>query len=108
VPDHSAYVSLYEMGGVILCVLVGLLWIRILQIAITRILRGKTIEEFWPPVVSLMIAACSLGFGTGYEFPLVGPALAIVFLLGDPLYPSGAPVPSRPDSTVERQIAYAS
>jgi len=82
VPDHSAYVSIYELGGVILCVLVGIFWLRIIQVSVRRVLLAKDTEQMWVPLVALSITAASLAFGVAYDFPWIGPSLALVFTLG--------------------------
>jgi hypothetical protein len=80
VPDHSAYVSMYEIGGVLLCTLAGLYWLRLMQIAALRLLRHPPGATVWPAAIVLTTTAASLAYGTAYLFPLLGPALAAVMI----------------------------
>jgi hypothetical protein len=81
VPDHSAYVSMYEIGGVILCCLIGLFWIMALLEAVRFLRVARTPEEIWPPMVAMTIVACSLAFGSGYDFPVLAPTMSVLLLL---------------------------
>jgi hypothetical protein len=87
-PSHSAYISIYAAGGVILCVLTLLFWCRVVQIALRRLSRHQRDEPLWPAVMALVTTACSLAYGTAYYFPLLGPALAAILsfdYLPDPI-----------------------
>jgi hypothetical protein len=77
-PSHSAYVSIYGTGGVILCVLTLLFWYRVVQIAWLRLLRHRRDKPMWPALVALTTSAYSLAYGSAYYFPLLGPALAVI------------------------------
>ena len=80
VPDHSAYVSMYEIGGVIFCTIAGLFWLRLLQIAALRLLRHGQGAVLWPAAIVMTTTAASLSYGSAYLFPLMGPALAAIMV----------------------------
>lgn len=81
VPDHSAYVSGYELGGVILCVLYATFFGWMFLIGARQLLREKDPEQLWPPAVALSIMAATLAFGGAYLFPEMGPAWVVILLL---------------------------
>ena len=81
VPDHSAYVTMYEIGGLILCCLVGLFWLMVIITSLRFMRVARSTEEIWPPVIALTITACSLAFGSSYDFPILGPVFSIMLLL---------------------------
>jgi hypothetical protein len=81
VPDHSAYVTIYELGGVILCCLVGVFWVLVIITSLRFLRVANTAEQIWPPVIALSITACSLAFGSAYDFPLLGPVFSVILLI---------------------------
>lgn len=79
VPDHSAYISGFEIGGVCLTAIVIAFW---------GVLTREGIKTTATPglsypsgAVALAIIAASVGYGVAYDFPLIGPALATMLLL---------------------------
>ena len=80
VPDHSAYISAYEMGGATLCLLIILFFGQLTVLAVRQLIREKDPEQLWPPAVGLAIIAANLAFGGAYFFQQLGPALAVVLL----------------------------
>ncbi len=80
-PDHSAYVAMFELGGVILGGLVFLFWGRLLQIAGGRVLRETDPARLWAATAAIMVIVASLAYGTAYTFPDIGPALALILVL---------------------------
>jgi hypothetical protein len=80
VPDHSAYVATYELGGVILCVLLGLFWLRSVMVALGELATNTRTADLWPPAVALAICAAALGFGSAYDFPILAPSFVVMLL----------------------------
>jgi hypothetical protein len=105
VPAHSAYVSIYESGGVILCVLTLLFWYRVVQIALLRLLRHRFQEPIWPALLALTTTACSLAFGSAYFFPLLGPALAVILTFD--YVPDPIPASPPPYRTLKEPDVYS-
>jgi hypothetical protein len=83
-PDHNAYLTAYELGGVLLLGLVIALWGALVIEAIKRIRAVGPRSATWAPAVALAVVTASLAFGVAYDFPLIGPALATVLLLRKP------------------------
>jgi hypothetical protein len=81
VPDHSAYVSVYELGGLILSALVACFWGTTIWVSCVKLFRNNNPEALWPPATALAVIAASLAFGMGYDFPIVGPAFAVLLIM---------------------------
>ncbi len=77
-PSHSAYVSMYEAGGVIFCFLAFLFWGRVVQVAWMGLARHQGSRPVWPPALALITAATSLAYGTAYFFPMLAPAFVVM------------------------------
>ena len=80
-PDHSAYVGVYELGGAILSVLVACFWLSIILESCRMLIKERDPQLLWPPAVALAITVSSLAFGSAYAFPYLGPALALGMVL---------------------------
>jgi hypothetical protein len=80
-PDHNAYVAMFELGGAILCGLALLFWGRLLQIAGRRVLRETEPARLWAATAAIMVTVASLAYGAAYPFPDIGPALALILVL---------------------------
>ena len=87
VPNHNAYLTAYELGGVLLLGLVIALWGALVIEAIKRMRAAGPPSITWAPAVALSVVSASLAFGVAYDFPLIGPALATVLLLREPNRP---------------------
>ena len=84
VPNHNAYLTTFELGGVLLLGLMITLWGGLVIEAIKRMRANRRSSASWAPGVALAVIAASLAFGIAYDFPLIGPALATVLLLRKP------------------------
>jgi hypothetical protein len=84
VPSHNAYLSAYDIGGVLLLGLVIALWGALVIEAIKGIRAAGPPSITWAPAVALGVVSASLAFGVAYDFPLIGPALATTLLLRKP------------------------
>jgi hypothetical protein len=82
VPNHNAYVTAFELGGLIMLSLVILFWGNLTLRAI-RLLRTKSVVSS-QSAMALVITAMSLGFAVAYDFPLLGPSIATILLLREP------------------------
>ncbi len=82
VPNHNAYVTAFELGGLTMLTLM-VLFFGTLARAAMQLLRMKN-STSWQPALALGIIAMCLGFGVAYDFPTIGPAIATLLVLRDP------------------------
>ena len=80
-PNHNAYVTAFELGGVFLLGLVIALWGALVLEGFRRTRTAGPAASSWAPAVALAVIAASLAFGTAYDFPMIGPMLATTLLL---------------------------
>jgi hypothetical protein len=87
-PNHNAYVTSFELGGLFLLGLVTAYWGALAAKAV-KLLRMNSSPSFsWQPALALVIIAMSLGYSVAYDFPSIGAAVATILLLNA----SGAPL----------------
>lgn len=85
-PDHSAYVSAFEMGGLCLLLVVFRFWTDLIRTA-WNMIRARGAKDPSGALALAMIAA-SLAHGVAYDFPLLGPSLAVLLLMRRPVLPA--------------------
>ena len=81
-PNHNAYVTAFELGGLTMLILLVLFWGTLARAAIQRLRIANSIS--WQPALALGIIAMCLGFGVAYDFPTIGPAIATLLVLREP------------------------
>jgi len=80
-PDHNAYVTAFELGGVLLLGLVVAYWGALAAKAV-KVVRMSNLPAFsWQPALALAVIAMSLGYSVAYDFPSIGAALATILVL---------------------------
>lgn len=80
-PNHNAYVTAFELGGVFLFGLVIFYWGALAVRAVQLLRMNSPPSVSWQPALALAIVAMSLGYSVAYDFPAMGAALATILLI---------------------------
>lgn len=83
VPDHSAYVSAFEMGGIFLCLLLAVFFGQLTLLGFRQITTETEPRRLWPAAIGLTTISATLAFGGAYYFQALGPAMIVVLLLSE-------------------------
>jgi hypothetical protein len=81
VPNHNAYVTAIELGGISLLTIVVIFWGSLVLDALRQLKGAARHSRYNAPAVALAVSVASLSFATAYDFPLLGPAVALLLLL---------------------------
>ncbi len=79
-PNHSGYITTFELGGLLLLGLVLMFWVSLAAGALKAIRVTALPRDAWPPALALIVIAISLVYAISYDFTVFGPALATMLV----------------------------